>query len=50
MTINDDGVAEYTPEVDFCGTDVCCYDLSDGAGGTDSASVTVTHTTTLQQQ
>ncbi|MFK7876369.1 MAG: Ig-like domain-containing protein, partial [Paracoccaceae bacterium] len=37
-----DGDIVYTPDADFNGTDTFTYEISDSAGGTDSATVTVT--------
>jgi hypothetical protein len=36
------GVVRYTPEMAFSGTDSFIYTVSDGQGGTDTATVTVT--------
>ena len=36
-----DGSLTYTPEADFNGTDTITYEISDGAGGTATGSVTV---------
>lgn len=44
VTINDDGTLAYTPEANFCGTDAFTYTVSDGKGGTDTATVNVTVT------
>ncbi len=42
VEINDCGTITYTPDVDFNGVDSFMYTLSDGAGGTDTATVTIT--------
>ncbi|MEO1491120.1 MAG: tandem-95 repeat protein [Pseudomonadota bacterium] len=39
---NGDGTVTYTPDADFNGTDTFTYIVSDGNGGTDAATVTVT--------
>lgn len=41
VTINADGTVKYTPNTDFVGTDSFTYTISDGNGGTATASVTV---------
>ncbi|MBI3989521.1 MAG: tandem-95 repeat protein, partial [candidate division NC10 bacterium] len=38
---NAGGTVTYTPTADFIGTDVFTYTISDGHGGTDTATVTV---------
>jgi serine protease AprX len=42
VTVAADGGFTYTPDADFAGTDSFTYDVSDGAGGTDTATVVVT--------
>lgn len=42
VTVNPDGSYTYTPDTDFSGTDSFTYDISDGNGGTDTATVTIT--------
>jgi large repetitive protein len=42
VTINPDGTIEYTPNPNFNGTDTVTYTISDGNGGTTSATVAVT--------
>jgi VCBS repeat-containing protein len=42
VAINPDGTIRYTPDADFNGTDRINYRVSDGNGGTDTATVTVT--------
>ena len=42
VIVNDDNTITYTPKAEFTGTDSFTYDISDGKGGTDSATVTVT--------
>lgn len=42
VTINTDGTLTYAPGKNFCGTDTFSYTASDGKGGTDTATVTVT--------
>ncbi|GEM_PF-3275874 len=44
---NPDGTITYTPDPGFVGTDVFSYTISDGRGGTDTARVTVTVVTQL---
>ena len=44
VTINPDGSLTYTPAADFAGNDVIRYTISDGRGGTATASVAVTVT------
>lgn len=41
-TINPDGTITYSPDAGFSGTDTFSYEVSDGQGGTDAATVTVT--------
>jgi hypothetical protein len=41
VTDNGDGTVTYTPDANFNGTDSFTYEVSDGKGGTDSATVTV---------
>jgi VCBS repeat-containing protein len=40
--INSDGTVTYTPNADFSGTDTFAYTISDGNGGTQTATVRVT--------
>jgi len=40
-TVRDDDTIAYVPDFGFSGTDVFTYDLADGRGGTDRASVSV---------
>lgn len=42
VVVNPDGTITYTPDTDFTGPDSFTYTISDGQGGTDSATVTVT--------
>jgi VCBS repeat-containing protein len=42
VTINTDSTLTYAPNRDFCGTETFTYTLSDGKGGTDTATVNVT--------
>jgi large repetitive protein len=42
VVINPDGTIDYTPDTNFTGTDVITYAISDGNGGTSTATVTVT--------
>ncbi|MGD8499396.1 MAG: Ig-like domain-containing protein [Phycisphaerales bacterium] len=42
VTINTDSTLTYAPNRNFCGTDTFTYTLSDGRGGTDTATVNVT--------
>ena len=44
VVVNADGTLSYTPDRDFNGNDVIVYTISDGQGGTASASVLVTIT------
>jgi large repetitive protein len=44
VTINADGTLRYVPRANFNGTDTIIYTISDGNGGTSTASVTVTVT------
>ncbi len=41
VTINTDGTLAYAPKKNFSGTDTFSYTLSDGEGGTDTATVSV---------
>jgi len=41
ITVNPDGTLNYTPNANFKGTDVITYTITDGNGGTDTATVTV---------
>jgi PKD repeat protein len=40
--INPDGTVTYAPDANFSGTDSFAYTASDGSGGTDTATVTIT--------
>ncbi len=42
VVINPDGTITYTPNLDFFGTDTITYTISDGNGGTSTATVAVT--------
>jgi hypothetical protein len=42
VAINPDGTITYTPNANFNGTDTIAYTISDGQGGTASATITVT--------
>jgi ELWxxDGT repeat protein/VCBS repeat-containing protein len=42
LVLNADGSFTYTPDADFHGTDSLTYEVSDGNGGSDQATVTVT--------
>jgi large repetitive protein len=42
VVINPDGTISYTPDANFTGTDIITYTISDGEGGTSTATVTVT--------
>ena len=44
LVLNLDGTFTYTPNADFHGTDSFVYRVSDGQGGTDDATVTITVT------
>ena len=44
ITQTDDGQLEYTPDTGFIGTDSFTYTISDGNGGTDTATVSITVT------
>jgi hypothetical protein len=41
VTINADNTLSYRPKANFCGTDSFTYTVSDGKGGTDTATVNV---------
>ncbi len=41
VTINADNTLSYSPKSNFCGTDSFTYTVSDGKGGTDTATVNV---------
>jgi hypothetical protein len=41
VTINTDNTLSYSPKANFCGTDSFTYTVSDGKGGTDTATVNV---------
>ena len=41
VSVNADGSFDYTPPLDFIGTDTFSYTVSDGNGGTDIATVTI---------
>ena len=41
LVLNSDGTGSYTPAANFAGTDVFTYRVSDGFGGTDTATVTI---------
>ncbi len=40
--INGDGTVTYTPDANYVGTDAFAYTISDGIGGTDKATISVT--------
>ncbi len=42
VTINADGTLDYTPDADFNGSDTITYTISDGNGGQDAATVSLT--------
>ncbi|MEM7058900.1 MAG: Ig-like domain-containing protein [Pseudomonadota bacterium] len=42
VSVNQDGTVNFTPDADFVGQAVIDYVVSDGAGGSDTASLTVT--------
>ncbi len=42
LVINADGTYTYTPNANFSGTDMFTYEVSDGKGGMDTATVTIT--------
>jgi VCBS repeat-containing protein len=44
VSINEDGTLTYTPNANFYGTDAFTYTISDGKGGTNTATVNVTVT------
>ena len=44
FTLNADGSFSYVPNAEFFGTDTFTYSISDGNGGTDSATVSITVT------
>jgi VCBS repeat-containing protein len=41
LVLNPDGTFTYTPDADFSGSDVFTYTVSDGNGGTDTATVVI---------
>ena len=41
LTLSSDGTFTYTPDEDFAGVDTFDYEVSDGNGGTDTATVTI---------
>ncbi|CAN0598551.1 unnamed protein product, partial [Laminaria digitata] len=41
-SVNLDGSVSYSPDADFHGTDSFTYEISDGNGGSDSATATIT--------
>ena len=48
-TVNSNGTVTYTPASGYTGTDVFDYTVSDGRGGTDTGTVTMTVTPTASQ-
>jgi uncharacterized delta-60 repeat protein len=42
LTLNGDGSFAYTPDVNFAGTDIFTYQITDGNGGSHQAQVTIT--------
>ncbi|WP_370304219.1 cadherin-like domain-containing protein [Pseudooceanicola sp.] len=42
VVVNSDGSYSYTPDVDFSGSDSFTYEVSDGRGGTDTGTVSIT--------
>ena len=42
LTLNTDGTFDYVPDEDFNGTDSFTYQITDGNGGTDTATVNIT--------
>jgi VCBS repeat-containing protein len=44
VTLNDDGTVTYTPDANYNGTDAFTYGISDGQGGSATATVSVTIT------
>ena len=42
LTLNSDGTFSYTPSQNYNGSDAFTYELSDGAGGTDQATASIT--------
>ncbi|MGR3378837.1 beta strand repeat-containing protein [Salipiger abyssi] len=44
LTFNGDGSFSYSPDTDFAGSDSFTYQVSDGRGGTDTATVSITVT------
>ncbi|MCV6623621.1 MAG: retention module-containing protein, partial [Cellvibrionaceae bacterium] len=44
VVLNNDGTYSYTPNADFNGTDSFTYQVNDGEGGTDQATVVITVT------
>ena len=41
LTLNPDGTFDYTPDADFTGSDSFTYEVDDGNGGSDQATVTL---------
>ena len=50
LTLNADGSFDYTPDPDYNGPDSFTYIVSDGNGGTDTATVTLTVTRSTTRQ
>ncbi|PSQ49529.1 hypothetical protein BRD19_03625 [Halobacteriales archaeon SW_7_65_23] len=50
LTLNADGSFEYTPDDGFTGTDSFTYEVTDGSGGSDTATVTINVTATATPQ
>ena len=44
VTVNGDGTLNYTPNLNFNGTDTISYDIADGNGGTATGTLTITVT------
>ena len=42
VTVNPNGSLTYTPDPNYNGLDSFTYDISDGNGGTDTATITIT--------
>ena len=42
VTVNPGGTLNYTPNVNFNGTDTISYDIADGNGGTATGTLTMT--------
>jgi uncharacterized repeat protein (TIGR01451 family) len=46
-TLNSDGTVRYAPDADYTGSDPFTYDVADGNGGADTATLTITVSDTI---